>query len=163
MYQSVHGILQTDIETIRPVILPEAQQANVPIETDEGTMNILTDEMENLIIESKLSQQDGEVARERAEVVQCFQAELKLPWRRRTSSSLRHKVDVPLSSSPLHGSSLDAEVIDVDAEPDSLESNKDNWRRTKGAWAPVRNVSKQKGEFVGVQSVGNSRARSESY
>ena len=133
----------------------------MPIESDEETMNILAEEMENLIIESKLSQQDGEVARERAEVVQHFQAELKLPWRRRTSSSSRHKVDVPLS--PLHGSSLDAEVIDVDAEPDSLESNKDNWRRTKGAWAPIRNVSKQKGEFVGVQSVGNSRARSKSY
>jgi hypothetical protein len=162
---SVHGIFLTDIQTIQPTLSTEIQQPSAPIVIDDETMNILTEEMENLIIEGKLGQQGGDVARERAEVIQSFQAELKRPWRRRTSSSSRNRLDAPLSSSaPFRGStSLSAEVIDVDAEPNLIESNKENWHRINDASDFACNTSKQEGHLAGVQPLANSRARSKSY
>ncbi|KAI0048800.1 hypothetical protein FA95DRAFT_1604904 [Auriscalpium vulgare] len=88
--RELHALLQTELVAIQPSGSRAADGARV--ELDDGTMDILTREMEHLLIEGRLRSEGGDVARARREVITRERAEQAArpprPWRRRTASAI---------------------------------------------------------------------------
>lgn len=151
--REIHSMIESQV--ILPVKPLGSKSAGDP---DEHSLALLTREMENLVIENRLSAApaSSDLGRARDFAVQRVKAKAKAqvqerpgPRRRTCSQRSMNTIQIPSPISPTlrpFGGSTDVEVIDVDALPD--------------AEGRAKQELKERGS---LQTVAHIRARSKSY
>lgn len=133
----VHSMIESQV--ILPVRPLDSKSAGEP---DEHSLALLTSEMENLVIENRLSAAppSSDLGRARDIVVKRVKAKAKAqvqvherpgPRRRAFSQRSISTIQLPSPVSPTlrpFGSRTDVEVIDVDALPDAECRVKQEWK-----------------------------------
>jgi hypothetical protein len=145
-------------QVILPVKTPGSKSAGDP---DEHSLALLTHEMENLVIENRLSAApaSSDLGRARDVAIQRAKAKVKAqvqerpgPRRRTGSQRSMSTIQIPSPISPAlrpFGGNTNVEVIDVDALPDA------EYR--------AKRELKERGSLRSEQTLAYLRARSKSY